>query len=180
MINKKAKLAKKIFEKDIEMVATRQGYGEGLVIAGEKDERVVVLCADLTESTRSILFQEKFPERFIEVRVAERRGRKMLLAPDIGLRRLGVDAAEVRDVIITHLHYDHVGNFDLFPAATFHVQDLEMHYATGRHMAQPVFGGAFEVELAPEAQPDPAEVLVCVVGEVLRRIDPPPDARPAA
>ena len=58
MINKKAKLAKKIFEKDIEMVATRQGYGEGLVIAGEKDERVVVLCADLTESTRSILFQE--------------------------------------------------------------------------------------------------------------------------
>ena len=71
MINKKAKLAKKIFEKDIEMVATRQGYGEGLVIAGEKDERVVVLCADLTESTRSILFQEKFPERFIEVGVAE-------------------------------------------------------------------------------------------------------------
>jgi len=58
VINKKAKLAKKIFEKDIEMVATRQGYGEGLVIAGEKDERVVVLCADLTESTRSILFQD--------------------------------------------------------------------------------------------------------------------------
>ena len=71
MLNKKVKLAKKIFEKDIEMVATRQGYGEGLVIAGEKDERVVVLCADLTESTRSILFKERFPERFIEVGVAE-------------------------------------------------------------------------------------------------------------
>lgn len=71
MLNKKVKLAKKIFEKDIEMVATRQGYGEGLVMAGEKDERVVVLCADLTESTRSILFKEKFPERFIEVGVAE-------------------------------------------------------------------------------------------------------------
>ena len=71
MLNKKAKLAKKIFEKDIEMVANRQGYGEGLVIAGEKDERIVVLCADLTESTRSILFKEKFPERFIEVGVAE-------------------------------------------------------------------------------------------------------------
>ncbi|OGM76510.1 transketolase [Candidatus Woesebacteria bacterium RIFOXYA1_FULL_40_18] len=53
------------------MVATRQGYGEGLVIAGEKDDRVVVLCADLTESTRSILFKEKFPERFIEVGVSE-------------------------------------------------------------------------------------------------------------
>ena len=60
-----------MFGKDIDMVATRQGYGEGLVIAGEKDERVVVLCADLTESTRSILFKEKFPERFIEVGVAE-------------------------------------------------------------------------------------------------------------
>lgn len=71
MINKKAKLSKKIFGKDIDMVATRQGYGEGLVVAGEKDERVVVICADLTESTRSILFKEKFPERFIEVGVAE-------------------------------------------------------------------------------------------------------------
>lgn len=71
MINPKAKLAEKIFTKDIEMVPTRQGYGEGLVIAGEKDERVVVLCADLTESTRSILFKEKFPKRFIEVGVAE-------------------------------------------------------------------------------------------------------------
>ena len=71
MINNKAKLSKKIFMKDIEMIPTRQGYGEGLVVAGEKDERVVVLCADLTESTRSILFKEKFPERFIEVGVAE-------------------------------------------------------------------------------------------------------------
>ena len=71
MLNKKAKLAKKIFQKDIEMLATRQGYGEGLVVAGEKDERVVVLCADLTESTRSLLFKEKFPERFVEVGVAE-------------------------------------------------------------------------------------------------------------
>ncbi|OGM58989.1 transketolase [Candidatus Woesebacteria bacterium RIFCSPLOWO2_01_FULL_39_10] len=53
------------------MIPNRQGYGEGLVIAGEKDERVVVLCADLTESTRSILFKEKFPDRFIEVGVAE-------------------------------------------------------------------------------------------------------------
>jgi len=53
------------------MVPTRQGYGEGLVIAGEENSQVVVLCADLTESTRSILFKEKFPERFIEVGVAE-------------------------------------------------------------------------------------------------------------
>ena len=71
MLNKKLKLSKKIFAKDIDMIPTRQGYGEGLVEAGEKDEQVVVLGADVTESTRSILFQERFPERFIEVGVAE-------------------------------------------------------------------------------------------------------------
>jgi len=71
MLNPKAELSTKIFQKDIDMIPNRQGYGEGLVIAGEKDERVVVLCADLTESTRSILFKEKFPDRFIEVGVAE-------------------------------------------------------------------------------------------------------------
>lgn len=71
MINKSANLNPKLFDKDIEQIPTRQGYGEGLVLAGERDERVVVLCADLTESTRSILFKEKFPDRFIEVGVAE-------------------------------------------------------------------------------------------------------------
>jgi transketolase len=54
-----------------EMVPTRDGYGNGLVEAGEKDERIVVLCADLTESTRSHWFAEKFPHRFIQVGVAE-------------------------------------------------------------------------------------------------------------
>jgi glyoxylase-like metal-dependent hydrolase (beta-lactamase superfamily II) len=81
-----------------------------------------------------------------EARVAERRGRKMLLSPELGLKRLGVDAAGVREVIITHLHYDHVGNFALFPKATFHLQDKEMQFATGRHMAQPIFSHAYEVE----------------------------------
>ena len=52
-------------------VPTRNGYGEGLVVAGEQDERVVVLSADLKESTRSQMFEEKFPERYIEVGVAE-------------------------------------------------------------------------------------------------------------
>ncbi len=54
-----------------ESAATREGYGKGLVEAGEKDDRVVVLCADLTESTNSHFFAEKFPERFIQVGVAE-------------------------------------------------------------------------------------------------------------
>ena len=81
-----------------------------------------------------------------EARVGEHRGRKMLLPPALGLKRLGVDAAEVLDVIITHLHYDHVGNFALFPKAMFHLQDREMQYATGRHMTQPIFSYPYEVE----------------------------------
>ena len=71
MIKTEAKLSEKIFTDDIELKATRDGYGEGLVIAGEKNPNVVVLCADVTESTRSQDFAQKFPERFFEVGVAE-------------------------------------------------------------------------------------------------------------
>jgi glyoxylase-like metal-dependent hydrolase (beta-lactamase superfamily II) len=78
--------------------------------------------------------------------VAAKRGREHLRCPADALRLLGVDAAGLQDVVITHLHYDHVGNFDLFPAATLHLQDLEMRYATGRYMCHDCFRGAFEVE----------------------------------
>lgn len=71
MINPEAKLNEKIFTEDIEQKATRDGYGEGLVIAGERNPNVVVLCADVAESTRVQEFAEKFPERFFEVGVAE-------------------------------------------------------------------------------------------------------------
>jgi len=78
--------------------------------------------------------------------MAAKRRREHLRCPTEGLRLLGCDSRAVKDVVITHLHYDHAGNFELFPAATFHLQDREMQYATGRHMAQPVFNGAYEVE----------------------------------
>ncbi|MBX4211471.1 MAG: transketolase family protein [Candidatus Yanofskybacteria bacterium] len=64
-------LVENLNKEALQMVATRDGYGKGLVEAGEKDSRVVVLCADLTESTRSHWFAEKFPERFVEIGVAE-------------------------------------------------------------------------------------------------------------
>lgn len=71
-MNPKMYLKRNLLDKDkLEMVPTRNGYGEGLVEAGTKDERVVVLCADLTESTRSEDFAKKFPERFVEMGVAE-------------------------------------------------------------------------------------------------------------
>lgn len=66
-----AKLSPRLFHKDIPLLATRQGYGEGIVLAGKEDERVVVLCADLAESTRSELFREAYPERYITIGVAE-------------------------------------------------------------------------------------------------------------
>jgi len=77
---------------------------------------------------------------------AERRGRDLIRCPADALSLVGVDAATAKDVIITHLHYDHVGNFDLFPAATYHLQDREMNYATGRNMGHHVFNHAYDIE----------------------------------
>jgi len=71
MLNPKAKLNPKLFDADVSQLPIRNGYGDGLLVAGEKDPNVVVLCADLTESTRSEPFAKKFPERFVEVGVAE-------------------------------------------------------------------------------------------------------------
>ena len=53
------------------MIPTRQGYGEGVVELGKKNEKVVVLCCDLTDSTKAGMFKEKYPERFVQVGVAE-------------------------------------------------------------------------------------------------------------
>jgi len=71
MLNNKIFLNPKLFDEDIEQVPSRNGFGEGLVLAAEENEQVVGLCADLTESTRMQAFAEKFPQRFIEVGVAE-------------------------------------------------------------------------------------------------------------
>lgn len=61
----------KLFDKDVEMIPIRKGYGEGLLTAGEADKNVVALCADLTESTQTLPFATKFPERFVQIGVAE-------------------------------------------------------------------------------------------------------------
>lgn len=71
MINAKANLNPKIFDPDIEQVPSRNGFGEGLVLAAEENEQIVGLCADLVESTRMQAFAEKFPNRFFEMGVAE-------------------------------------------------------------------------------------------------------------
>jgi transketolase len=71
MINRKMHLVDNLYSDDIKYVPIRDGYGNGLIELGEKDSNVVVLCADLTESTRSKVFADRFPERFIEIGVAE-------------------------------------------------------------------------------------------------------------
>lgn len=60
-----------ILEAEPEMVPSRNGYGEGLKEAAERDRNVVAICCDLTESTRTHLFAEAFPERFIQHGIAE-------------------------------------------------------------------------------------------------------------
>ncbi len=71
MINKSVQLASELFSEEMPMAPIRNGYGKGLVLAAENDERIVALCADLTESTRTEEFKNKFPERFVEIGVAE-------------------------------------------------------------------------------------------------------------
>lgn len=66
--------------------------------------------------------------------VAQKRGRQIARPVEDGLRAIGVDPAAVSDVVITHFHYDHVGNYRLFPNAVFHVQDDEMQLFTGRYL----------------------------------------------
>ncbi len=70
MLNQDIKLAANIFDTPAQ-AATRDGFGKGLVEAGDADARIVALSADLTESTRVEEFKKKYPERFVEVGVAE-------------------------------------------------------------------------------------------------------------
>lgn len=64
-------LSKKVATPEVEMVPSRNGYGTGLKEAGARDERVVALSCDLTESTRTIDFAEAYPERFVQIGIAE-------------------------------------------------------------------------------------------------------------
>lgn len=74
-----------VFSDDVKQEPIRAGFGRGLRAAGEADSRVVALCADLTESTQMHLFREAFPERFVEIGVAEQN----LVTVASGLARAG-------------------------------------------------------------------------------------------
>lgn len=78
-------LADNLFADDIKQEPTRAGFGRGLKKAGEADEQVVALCADLTESTQMHLFKEAFPERFVEIGIGEQN----LVTVAAGMARAG-------------------------------------------------------------------------------------------
>ncbi|OGB01287.1 MAG: MBL fold hydrolase [Burkholderiales bacterium RIFCSPHIGHO2_12_FULL_61_11] len=75
---------------------------------------------------------------------AAKRGRVITNPIEKGLKAIGVDTGTVQDVILTHMHYDHAGNRELFPNARYHLQDREMAYCTGRCMCHPTLNHPFE------------------------------------
>lgn len=77
---------------------------------------------------------------------AKLRGRKIDMEPHEALKAIGVDVANVPHVVVTHLHYDHAGTLDHFPAARFHLQEAEMAYATGRCMCDEAMRMPFTVD----------------------------------
>lgn len=74
-----------LFNDDVKEEPIRAGFGRGLLAAGEANENVVALCADLTESTQMHLFREAFPKRFVEIGIAEQN----LVTVASGLARAG-------------------------------------------------------------------------------------------
>lgn len=78
--------------------------------------------------------------------MAKRRERTLGRPIEEGLKAIGVEPGEVEDVVITHLHYDHSGNYESFPRARYHLQDCEMTYATGRCMCHAALRMPFEAD----------------------------------
>jgi glyoxylase-like metal-dependent hydrolase (beta-lactamase superfamily II) len=95
----------------------------------------------VTNGTHSLVVDLGFTEA-----VGTRRGRQFLRCPTAGLALLGVDCTRVEHVVLSHFHYDHVGNYALFPQATFYVQDEEMRFCTGRYVPYGAFRHAVEVD----------------------------------
>jgi glyoxylase-like metal-dependent hydrolase (beta-lactamase superfamily II) len=95
----------------------------------------------LISQERSIVVDTGFDEP-----MARQRGRTLLKPLTDGLKNVGVDPLKIEDVLITHMHYDHCGNHNLFPSARYHVQDREMRFCTGRYMTHPVMRIPFEAD----------------------------------
>jgi glyoxylase-like metal-dependent hydrolase (beta-lactamase superfamily II) len=124
--------------------ATREGSRRDNFIGGDPHDgpmRMDYFIWVAIGSTRCVVIDTGFTAE-----MAEKRRREFLRCPVDSLNLLGLDPATITDIILTHLHYDHVGNFHRFPKATFHLQDRELSCATGRYMRHPFCAHAYEVE----------------------------------
>jgi len=90
---------------------------------------------------RTFVFDTGFDEK-----VATQRQRELLRPVGEGLKMIGIDPDTVEDVIVSHMHFDHCGNHELFPRARYHVQDVEMAYCTGRCMCHSYLRHPFAYE----------------------------------
>lgn len=93
----------------------------------------------LKSATRTFVIDTGFSEA-----MAAKRKRQIVRPVAEGLKALNIDPAGVKDVIITHMHYDHGGNIGLFPNARFHLQEAEMNFATGRCMCHQFMRHGYE------------------------------------
>jgi glyoxylase-like metal-dependent hydrolase (beta-lactamase superfamily II) len=76
--------------------------------------------------------------------VGDRRKRQLVKPVREGLSALGIDAQKIATVIVSHMHFDHCGNTELFPRARYHLQDREMEYCTGRYMCHAQLRNSYE------------------------------------
>lgn len=90
--------------------------------------------------------------------MAQKRGRQIVKPVGEGLAALGISTQKVKDVVITHMHYDHAGNVPLFANARYHLQDREMEFATGRCMCHGLMRHGYEAD-------DVASLVRCVFDE---------------
>ena len=81
-----------------------------------------------------------------DAKVAAQRGREHLRTPLEALQVIGIDGAKAEHVVLTHMHYDHCGNLEMFPNAKLYLQEREMGYATGKYMREEVMRHPFHIE----------------------------------
>lgn len=79
-------------------------------------------------------------------KMAKTRNRHYHSSPEALLAELDIDAVSIKHIIVTHMHYDHIGNLPAFPNAVLYMQEKEMHYCTGRAMYHPFIRAPFDPE----------------------------------
>jgi glyoxylase-like metal-dependent hydrolase (beta-lactamase superfamily II) len=135
---------------DYEILAIRYAHnadrraGENFIISHDAHDAPMPMdffVWALRSPDRTIVIDTGF-----DAQMAARRRRSVTRPVAEGLKAAGIDPASVRDVVLTHMHWDHAGNHDLFPNATYHVQDREMQYCTGRCMCHAALRLPFEAE----------------------------------